>query len=401
MLQKLLVLALIPALTFGLRRPMRPFSKLSATDGGLSLCDYYAKIGKLDEHPECMKAIEATRTTTPRPAPAVCSINAALIQCTSDTVSCPKSGQICTQSDGSECCQDVTVGIPVSHINAKPGRCPQPLGISALQDTTVGCWLDTNCPGIQKCCLEPNPVTNTATRICRDPEGISSDSVCNLPLAIGSCTAPSIRYYYDASAGRCNSMTYSGCGGNANNFQSLASCQATCSGSGLNIYGEKTRIRGTPACPAEANAGINCLYAQADACASDSDCLGRENTVQPSCCLNRCACVDKFCPPGTFCATLNVVQCVKEPCKPLLACLPVSVNGCANHKCPPGMVCVEHSTRCIGRSCKKVPKCAEPGTCAALVCPPSHICEANPAPKCVKKIFTESDVANLDREAQE
>lgn len=123
-------------------------------------------------------------------------------------------------------------GIPVSHINAKPGRCPQPLGISALQDTTVGCWLDTNCPGIQKCCLEPNPVTNTATRICRDPEGISSDSVCNLPLAIGSCTAPSIRYYYDASAGRCNSMTYSGCGGNANNFQSLASCQATCSGSG-------------------------------------------------------------------------------------------------------------------------------------------------------------------------
>ena len=39
------------------------------------------------------------------------------------------------------------------------------------------------------------------------------------------------------------------------------------------------------------------------------------------------ACIDKFCPPGTFCATLNVVQCVKEPCKPLLACLPVSVNG--------------------------------------------------------------------------
>uniref|UniRef100_A0A914P994 BPTI/Kunitz inhibitor domain-containing protein n=1 Tax=Panagrolaimus davidi TaxID=227884 RepID=A0A914P994_9BILA len=173
----------------------------------------------------------------------------------------------------------LNVCVPVSHINSKPGRCPQPLGISALQDTTTGCWLDSNCPGIQKCCLEPNPVTNTATRICRDPEGVSSDSICNQPLAVGSCTAPSIRYYYDASSGSCRSFQYSGCGGNANNFQSLASCQATCSGSG---------IRGTPACPATANAGLNCLFAHADACQTDADCLGRENTVQPSCCMTKC-----------------------------------------------------------------------------------------------------------------
>jgi hypothetical protein len=112
-------------------------------------------------------------------------------------------------------------------------------------------------------------------------------------------------------------------------------------------------------------------------------------------------CVDKFCPPGTFCATLNVVHCVKEPCKPLLACLPVDVNGCANHQCPKDMICVEHSTRCIGRSCKKVPKCATPGTCAALTCPPSHKCQASPKPKCVKTIFTESDITELDRAAEE
>uniref|UniRef100_A0A7E4VD47 BPTI/Kunitz inhibitor domain-containing protein n=1 Tax=Panagrellus redivivus TaxID=6233 RepID=A0A7E4VD47_PANRE len=250
----------------------------------LEICEYYARIGRLEDHPECIRAIEEAApppppTTTPKPALETCLANAALIQCTTDNKNCPKSSQICTQSDGTSCCQSSSKGVPVSHINAKSGKCPPPLGISALQDTTTGCWLDTNCPGIQKCCLEPNPVTNTATRICRDPLGLAGDSVCNMPLAVGSCTAPSIRYYYDASSGRCNSFQYSGCGGNANNFQSLASCQQTCSSSG---------IRGTPACPSMANAGLNCLFAHSDACSTDSDCLGRENTVQPSCCMTKC-----------------------------------------------------------------------------------------------------------------
>lgn len=43
-------------------------------------------------------------------------------------------------------------------------------------------------------------------------------------------------------------------------------------------------VQGTPLCPADANANINCLFAHADACTTDQDCLGRENNVQPSCC---------------------------------------------------------------------------------------------------------------------
>ncbi|KAK0412085.1 hypothetical protein QR680_006028 [Steinernema hermaphroditum] len=242
-------------------------------------CDYWRRIGKLHEHPECTRGIDVETTTTLKPELAVCTLHSALIQCTADRETCPRSGQVCTQSDGTMCCQSVTDGIPVSHINAKPGSCPPPLGISVLQDSTVGCWLDSNCPGIQKCCLEPNAVTNSATRICRDPTGIPGDSVCNLPLAVGSCTAPSVRFYYDASSGKCNAFTYSGCGGNANNFQSLSSCEATCHSSG---------IRGTPACPADANTGLNCLFAHADACQTDADCLGRENTAQPSCCRTTC-----------------------------------------------------------------------------------------------------------------
>lgn len=69
---------------------------------------------------------------------------------------------------------NVFSGIPASEINSKSGSCPRPLGISVFQDNTIGCWMDSNCPGIQKCCVEPNPVTNSATRICRDPVGIAS-----------------------------------------------------------------------------------------------------------------------------------------------------------------------------------------------------------------------------------
>ncbi|PAV61419.1 hypothetical protein WR25_01761 [Diploscapter pachys] len=215
-----------------MQRALLVFTLMSA-GSCLDICDYYRLIGKLDEHPECMKGLPAPQTTTPEPVRiGFCSSSAALIQCTADSQTCPLSGQVCIQSDGNKCCQIVTAGIPASEINAKAGQCPRPLGISVLQDTTIGCWMDSNCPGIQKCCVEPNPVTNSATRICRDPVGISSTNICSLPLAVGSCTAPGIRFYYDASSGRCSQFMYSGCGGNANNFQSLASCQATCGQSG-------------------------------------------------------------------------------------------------------------------------------------------------------------------------
>jgi hypothetical protein len=36
------------------------------------------------------------------------------------------------------------------------------------------------------------------------------------------------RYYFDATASTCKPFTYSGCKGNANNFQSLSSCRARC-----------------------------------------------------------------------------------------------------------------------------------------------------------------------------
>uniref|UniRef100_A0A0N4Z5S3 BPTI/Kunitz inhibitor domain-containing protein n=1 Tax=Parastrongyloides trichosuri TaxID=131310 RepID=A0A0N4Z5S3_PARTI len=208
-----------------------------------------------------------------------CHNSDTLVQCKADSTLCPNSGQICFNTDNTMCCQNVVKAIPVSHIHSKPGNCPTPIGISMIQDVNVGCWLDQNCPGIQKCCLEPNPASNSATRLCRDPINIQSFSICNLPISVGICNAPTIRYYYDAVSGKCRHFQYSGCGGNKNNFQTLASCQANCGLAG---------ILGNPECPPEANMALNCLFAHPDACKTDSDCMGRINTKQPSCCMSKC-----------------------------------------------------------------------------------------------------------------
>ncbi|VDM63879.1 unnamed protein product [Angiostrongylus costaricensis] len=120
-------------------------------------------------------------------------------------------------------------------------------------------------------------------------------TLCSLPLAVGSCTAPSTRFYYDSSSTSCKRFTYSGCGGNANNFQSLASCQATCGSSGISFLTKPffdftsnrrysfIRITGTSQCPVDASDGLNCFFAHIDACNSGSDFLGRENTATDYC----------------------------------------------------------------------------------------------------------------------
>ena len=51
---------------------------------------------------------------------------------------------------------------------------------------------------------------------------------CLLPADPGTCGADSPRLYYDADLGVCRRFLYGGCGGNLNNFLSLADCYGTC-----------------------------------------------------------------------------------------------------------------------------------------------------------------------------
>ncbi len=55
-------------------------------------------------------------------------------------------------------------------------------------------------------------------------------SVCALPPEVGPCDAAFRRYYHDPATGSCKQFTYGGCNGNANNFETLEACEAGCGG---------------------------------------------------------------------------------------------------------------------------------------------------------------------------
>ena len=62
---------------------------------------------------------------------------------------------------------------------------------------------------------------------CVKPNGTD---VCKLPLVnpLGQCQQNATRYFYDTSLSICKVFTYSGCLGNANNFESMGECEQSC-----------------------------------------------------------------------------------------------------------------------------------------------------------------------------
>ncbi|KFW77196.1 Tissue factor pathway inhibitor, partial [Manacus vitellinus] len=56
----------------------------------------------------------------------------------------------------------------------------------------------------------------------------SIPSFCMTPMDRGLCRAKELRFFYNHSSGRCHPFSYSGCGGNENNFTSRKSCLRIC-----------------------------------------------------------------------------------------------------------------------------------------------------------------------------
>ncbi|XP_051938008.1 tissue factor pathway inhibitor a [Hippocampus zosterae] len=64
---------------------------------------------------------------------------------------------------------------------------------------------------------------------CRETCLVSEDkNPCHLPEAEGPCRGLLTRYFFDNSTQQCKRFYYGGCFGNANNFRSMAECQAKC-----------------------------------------------------------------------------------------------------------------------------------------------------------------------------
>ncbi|NXK65105.1 TFPI1 inhibitor, partial [Sylvietta virens] len=53
-------------------------------------------------------------------------------------------------------------------------------------------------------------------------------SLCMTPMDRGLCRAKELRFFYNYLTGRCRPFSYSGCGGNENNFISRKSCLRIC-----------------------------------------------------------------------------------------------------------------------------------------------------------------------------
>ncbi|NXT13002.1 TFPI1 inhibitor, partial [Prunella fulvescens] len=75
------------------------------------------------------------------------------------------------------------------------------------------------------CSLE---VSTYPTLGCFTPPPPAIPSLCMTPMDRGLCRAKELRFFYNFSTGRCRPFSYSGCGGNENNFISRKSCLRIC-----------------------------------------------------------------------------------------------------------------------------------------------------------------------------
>uniref|UniRef100_A0A8D0KLT4 Tissue factor pathway inhibitor n=1 Tax=Salvator merianae TaxID=96440 RepID=A0A8D0KLT4_SALMN len=70
-------------------------------------------------------------------------------------------------------------------------------------------------------------VTSNRTPIIKH-ELVLLPSVCMMHMDKGLCRASEKRYFYNYTTGKCRPFSYSGCGGNENNFTSRKSCLQMC-----------------------------------------------------------------------------------------------------------------------------------------------------------------------------
>uniref|UniRef100_A0A182JSY1 Papilin n=1 Tax=Anopheles christyi TaxID=43041 RepID=A0A182JSY1_9DIPT len=63
---------------------------------------------------------------------------------------------------------------------------------------------------------------------CEQACGAGPQDVCQLPHAYGECSGNEERWFYEPNEQRCIRFAYSGCGGNGNNFASEAECERSC-----------------------------------------------------------------------------------------------------------------------------------------------------------------------------
>ncbi|XP_013384770.1 uncharacterized protein ZC84.1 [Lingula anatina] len=260
------------------------------------------------------------------------------------------------------------------------------------------------CPDGETCVLDREISTES---LCQPPIP-RCVPICEAPQDSGPCEAYMPRYFYNSTAEQCQKFIYGGCGGNANNFETLEECQKTCPVTCDNLEcppGEKC-VQETIYCFA-----YPCPQPPAKCVKPEKPCLrsdGRyddpllDSNGDPICCgmcLNKQECPKGYycdihpadawavcCPNETICSHWPHKEEVQSaarikmmttliPCFVLLninmAYGLARVGDCTTIECPTGKTCVQDVVICKKPPCKQpkprcVPICiapADPGPC--------------------------------------
>lgn len=114
----------------------------------------------------------------------------------------------------------------------KKRRNPPTPGDACQRVPKTGLWGSQMCNGVEE------PTTQCT---CRDsiwsceefncptpPSDKSNVNVCSLPMDVGPCDAATPRWAFNDATQECESFSYGGCGGNANNFLTQNECETSC-----------------------------------------------------------------------------------------------------------------------------------------------------------------------------
>ncbi|XP_077270107.1 proteoglycan-like sulfated glycoprotein papilin isoform X5 [Temnothorax americanus] len=80
----------------------------------------------------------------------------------------------------------------------------------------------------RKCRRQTPPEVTQAPATITPPTGEPKSTICLAPVDSGDCEESLTAYYYDAQHQMCQAFIYSGCGGNANRFQTEEQCERLC-----------------------------------------------------------------------------------------------------------------------------------------------------------------------------
>ncbi|GAB1602605.1 papilin-like, partial, partial [Argonauta hians] len=87
----------------------------------------------------------------------------------------------------------------------------------------------------QQVCQPGGPTATPTTSATTPNTGLTTMATttrksveCDLPKLVGPCSYNVTAWYYNPTMGVCSRFTYSGCGGNQNNFRSKGECEAAC-----------------------------------------------------------------------------------------------------------------------------------------------------------------------------